>query len=171
MKLKSILKCYLVLGAFIVITGCDIGSPSCSIFGSGGGPDTTPPAVSFLKPANNTQRGNLAIVEITASDNGGVKTLTLTVDNGSGVVLISENPPGTYSKDLYLSAGSHTLKATAVDYADNSSTVQITVPVVNGNIYVSTTGSDVHAASIPARGRFGRRIDGFPDHKDCRRDI
>jgi len=98
---------------------------------SGGGtPDNTPPTVSITYPgASNVVSGTVS-VQVAASDNLGVASVTLSVD---GNVLGTDSAsPYTFSwNTTSVSNGLHTLKATASDATGNQGITSVTVTVSN----------------------------------------
>jgi hypothetical protein len=96
---------------------------------SGGG-DTTAPNVSFTSPTSGASVSGLVSVQITANDNVGVISVTLSVD---GVLFGGDNTaPYSFSWDTRsLSNGTHTLTATAQDAAGNSRGASVSVTVAN----------------------------------------
>lgn len=87
--------------------------------------DTAGPSVAFTAPANNaTVSGSSVTVSATATDTSGVNKVDFYVDNA----LVSSDTSGSNGwgftlNSTTLSNAGHTLKATAVDAAGNSSTV------------------------------------------------
>ena len=93
-------------------------------------PDLTPPVSGFISPTNGaTVSGNVAI-SVSASDNTGVSSVKLSID---GVAAGTDNSlPYTFTWNTNATLnGSHTLTATAVDAAGNSSTASVSVIVNN----------------------------------------
>src|SRR5712664_2355486 len=90
--------------------------------------DTQAPSVSFSTPASGATVSGTVTVQIAASDNVGVTSVTLTVD---GVSKASwTGAPYTYAWNTSaLANGTHTLVATAKDAAGNTatSTIQVTI--------------------------------------------
>ncbi|MGH2792816.1 MAG: Ig-like domain-containing protein [Actinomycetota bacterium] len=88
--------------------------------------DTTPPSVQFVTPAAGATVTGSVTVKITASDNVGIATVKFSVD---GVVKCqtTSSPLTCAWNTRKLSAGPHTLTATAIDTSGNSATQVITV--------------------------------------------
>ena len=94
-------------------------------------PDTAPPTVSLLNPSNGATISNTINVVASASDNVGVSKVEFYVDN---VLKSTDTTQPSYSYSLNtatLSNGSHTIKATAYDAANNQSSAQVSVTVDN----------------------------------------
>lgn len=91
-------------------------------------PDTTPPALGFVSPANGAKLRKSFKVSVRATDNVGVVETRLYVD---GRLVASVNG-GRLTTTLATSGqtGSHTLSATAIDAARNQSSASITVNYV-----------------------------------------
>ncbi len=90
--------------------------------------DTTPPTVSITAPAANATVSGTTTISANASDNIGVARVDFLVDN---VVKSSDTTaPYSYSWSIAgVTAGAHTLKATAYDAAGNSTGASISVTV------------------------------------------
>jgi hypothetical protein len=90
---------------------------------NGGPPDTTPPTVSVTTPAQGTVLTGTVTVTVSASDSGtGVAAVQLQVD---GVPLGTSDNASPYTFALNTSkfaGGSHTLTASAWDFANNMGT-------------------------------------------------
>lgn len=99
--------------------------------GSGGGTsDTAPPTVSFTSPTAGATLSGTVNVQVSASDNVGVTSVSLSVDGVPGGTDASS--PYAFQWDTTLvKNGSHTLTATASDAAGNASSASITVNVSN----------------------------------------
>ncbi len=102
-------------------------------------PDTTPPTTSITSPSNNATVSGTITVTASASDNVGVASVNLLVDNT--VVATDTTSPYTFSLNTNsLSNGMHTLMTKAYDAAGNvgtSPTISITV----SNIPQTSTAS------------------------------
>lgn len=109
--------------------------------------DTTPPTVSFSSPASGSTLSGTASVQISASDNRGVASVSFYVD---GVLHSTKTAsPYTFSwNTVQVSNGSHTLRAVAADAAGNSSAAQITVSVSN----ISDITPPVVSITSPSNG-------------------
>jgi hypothetical protein len=109
------------------------------------GTDATPPSVSITSPANGSTVSGTVSIQVSATDNVAVSSVSLTVD---GTTLgTSTTAPYTFSWTA--SSGSHTIVATAKDAAGNSASNTITV---SQNVVTS----DITAPSVsivsPANG-------------------
>jgi hypothetical protein len=93
--------------------------------------DTTPPVVSITSPTGSLVSGTVSI-QATASDNVGVASVTFFIDGVQ--VAIDAAAPYAYSWNTAAATNaSHTLAATALDAAGNSSTASMVVTVNNGS--------------------------------------
>lgn len=82
-------------------------------------PDTQPPRVSILSPASGSLVFGTATVDVSASDDVGVTSVDLLVDNVT--IATDTAPPFSFSWDTTaVSAGRHVLSARAVDAAGNA---------------------------------------------------
>jgi chitinase len=126
----------------------------------GGGGDTTPPAVSLSSPAGGATLSGTVTVSATASDAGGVASVTFLVD-GAAVGGADTSAPYSVSwNTTTVGNGSHSLAARAVDAAGNSATsaavsVNVnnaaggcqTLPALPGNLRsTGVTGSTIDIA-------------------------
>lgn len=94
--------------------------------GTTSGGDVTPPTVSITSPANGATVSAAVNVSVSASDNIGVASLSLSVD-GSVIGTVAASAY-TFSWDATnASSGTHTLTARATDAAGNYSNYSITV--------------------------------------------
>lgn len=93
-------------------------------------PDTTRPVVGFISPANGTSLSGNVSISVSATDNTAVSSVTLSID---GVATVTDTAsPFTFAWNTNaVLNGSHTLLATAVDAAGNSSTASISVIINN----------------------------------------
>ena len=114
----------------------------------GGASDTAPPAVSFAAPTAGASVSGSVSVQVAASDNIGVSSVSLSVDGlATGTDTVS---PYTFQWDTTLvSNGAHTLSSTAIDAAGNTSSASITVTV--SNLVVDSSPPSVVITS-PANG-------------------
>jgi hypothetical protein len=92
--------------------------------------DVTAPIVSMLSPGSGSSVSGVIIVEASANDNIGVASVTLSLD---GIVVgnYSEGPFSLAWDTMTSSNGSHTLSATARDFAGNSGGASRNVTVSN----------------------------------------
>jgi thermitase len=115
---------------------------------SGGGiNDTTPPVVSVSSPANGATVSGAATVQVSASDEVGVASVSLSVD-GSAVGTDTSTPYTFTLNTVAVANGSHTLTATATDAAGNSANATISIIVNN---FVDTTAPSI-SITAPANG-------------------
>ena len=116
----------------------------------GGAPppaDTTPPAVSIISPSDGTAVSGAVSVQISASDDTGVASVSLSLD-GALLGTDTTNPYGFSWSSLAATNGTHILTATARDGAGNTATTSINVTVNNA---ADTTPPSIIITS-PANG-------------------
>jgi hypothetical protein len=91
------------------------------------GPDTTPPSLTILSPANSnySTTSSSLVVSGTATDNVGVASVTWASSNGGSGTASGTNNWSTPSIPLYL--GATTIVITAADAAGNTSWRSLTV--------------------------------------------
>ncbi|MGY6277045.1 S8 family serine peptidase [Methylomonas sp. MgM2] len=89
--------------------------------------DTTPPTVSIFNPENGSNVSGTVKVEITGSDNIGVKKLALFVDNGLLCSTTDTNSLSCTWNTRKASSGNHIISAIAEDAAGNNGESHITV--------------------------------------------
>lgn len=117
-----------------------------SLTGGGSTSDTQPPVVSFTSPgANATVSGNVAI-QVAASDNVGVVSVSVTLD-GSSLCSWTVAPYTCSWSTGSAVNGSHMLVAVARDAAGNSAMASLTVNVNNAD-----TTPPVVTITSPANG-------------------
>lgn len=92
--------------------------------------DTSPPTVGFTNPTHGATVSGTISVQVSASDNVGVASVTLYLD-GKAVASTSTTPYAFSWNTTAVADGAHTLKAVAVDAATNTSSAQISVTVSN----------------------------------------
>lgn len=112
--------------------------------------DRTAPLVSITSPASGSTVSGSVNIQMSASDNIGVVQVVLNVDG----VNLASFASGPYSYSLStssLSAGSHTIKATALDAAGNSASSSITLKIQSMVSSVDSTPPVVSITS-PADG-------------------
>jgi len=85
-------------------------------------PDITPPAVSMTSPADATVISGIVQVSASASDNIGVTSVQFRIDGATFGAAFSAPPYIAALDTATLSAGAHTIDATATDAAGNSAT-------------------------------------------------
>ncbi|MGE5106197.1 MAG: C1 family peptidase [Sphingobacteriales bacterium] len=90
--------------------------------------DIIPPVDSIISPSNASTVSNTLTVQVTASDNVGVKSVSLSVD-GNTIDSLGTSPYNFTWNTATAGDGTHTLKATARDSAGNSCSYSITVAV------------------------------------------
>ncbi len=122
----------------------NVSAQSASVNGKTTGiPDTTPPTTSITSPTNNATISGTITVSASASDNVGVVSVNLLVDNT--VVATDTTSPYTFSLNTNaLANGSHTLETKAYDAAGNvgtSPTVSVTVSNIPQTLTASLSAS------------------------------
>jgi hypothetical protein len=113
--------------------------------------DTTPPTVSFGSPTAGATVSGTVTVQVNASDNVGVSSVSLTVD-GSSLGTDTSSPYSFPWNAGALANGSHTLTATATDAAGNTASATITVTVNNPDIVPPTVSIASPAAGASVAG-------------------
>ncbi len=109
------------------------GKPVSSSPGGGGKKDATAPLVSITSPANGATVSGVINVTVNATDNVGVKSVTLAVDGTN--ISSSSSAPFTNSWNTGTVAnGSHTLTVTASDANGNKATSSVQVNVNNATV-------------------------------------
>ena len=103
--------------------------------------DTTAPTVAITSPANSATISGTISITANASDNVGVKSLTLKVDGTQLGSALTTSPYSVSLNSTTLSNGIHTISATASDAAGNLSTSSVSVTVAN-TVLVSNTSDD-----------------------------
>jgi parallel beta-helix repeat protein len=89
-------------------------------------PDTTLPTIKILTPAGGSTVGASAVISTTASDNVKVTALKIYVDGSLKASATTGSLSWTWNTSTY-AAGSHKIKVTAADAANNVKTKTITV--------------------------------------------
>jgi len=92
--------------------------------------DTTIPSVSITAPASGATVSGTIMVAVTATDNVGVASVTVSVD-GIDLGTDTTTPYTLVWDTTTVTNGSHTLRATARDVAGNTTSASITVTVSN----------------------------------------
>ena len=123
-----------VLGVAIGLLGFSMIYKTVSSTGYANAPssgDLTPPVVRINSPQNNGLWQQTVFVSVTATDNVRVKEVQLILDEKL-YDIDTTKPYDFLIKTIYLSNGSHLLKAIAIDAENNvSQTSTITVRVDN----------------------------------------
>jgi thermitase len=94
--------------------------------------DTQPPAVAIGAPAAGTTVSASTTIQVSASDNVGVASVSVYVDGALFATLLA-SPYSCVWNTTTAANGSHTIMATARDAAGNSSSTSITVTVSNAS--------------------------------------
>ncbi|HXG92737.1 MAG TPA: S8 family serine peptidase [Blastocatellia bacterium] len=101
-----------------------------SLAAGSGGTDTAPPTVAFSYPSSGSTVSGTVSVQVAASDNVGVASVTVSVDG----MLLGGDDSAPYSlpwDTTKISNGAHTLTAAAQDSAGNTANASIVVTVSN----------------------------------------
>ncbi len=93
-------------------------------------PDTTPPSVSIVAPADASDVTGLVSIEASASDDDAVGYVEFYVDGN--LISTANSAPYTASWDsTSVADGTHTIQAKAYDLSSNSASASVTVNVAN----------------------------------------
>ena len=93
-------------------------------------PDSTPPVTGFTSPTNGAVVTGNVVISVSATDNTGVSSVTLSIDGVATATDTSSPYSFAWNTNAALN-GSHTLTATAVDAAGNSNASSVSVIVNN----------------------------------------
>ena len=129
----------IALIAIVVLAGPTLAKKPSSSGGGGGGRgngrgDTAPPTVVISAPTSQATVSATVDVDGSATDNVGVTSVSLAVDNGGFTPANGTSSWTDAVNTSSLSDGSHALTARAVDQAGNVGTTQITISVQNGHL-------------------------------------
>ena len=102
--------------------------------------DMLPPNVSFTAPTAGATVSGVITVQVSATDNVGVNSVTLSVD-GVGLGTDNASPFSFVWDSAIVPNGSHTFTATVTDDSGNSSTASVSVNVNNAVIFDTTPPS------------------------------
>jgi len=108
--------------------------------------ETTPPTVNITSPANGSLVSRSITVQVSASDNVGVASVTLSVD-GVAIGTLTSAPYNFAWDTTGVSDGTHRLEAVARDTAGNSSSSSLNVTVGNAPDTVAPSISIVSPAN------------------------
>jgi hypothetical protein len=114
---------------------------------SSGTTDTTAPTVSFTNPTNGAAVSGTVAVQVSASDNVGVSSVSFSVD-GTALGSDTAAPYNFTWNTSGVSNGTHTLSTTARDAAGNPTTSTILVSVSN----IGDTSKPVVSITSPGNG-------------------
>jgi hypothetical protein len=112
--------------------------------------DTASPGVSFVSPVNGATVSGAAGIQVAATDNVGVASVTVTL-NGASLGTDTTAPYSFSWNTPNWANGAYTLVATAADSAGNSAATSITVTVSNPSAAADTTAPTV-AITSPLSG-------------------
>ena len=114
---------------------------------SGEAGDSTPPVVSFVTPGSGATVSGTISVQVSASDNRGVQSVSLSLDGAA--IGTDDSAPYSFSLNtINTSNGTHSLRTTALDSAGNETSASIAVTVSNN----SDTTAPVVSIVTPANG-------------------
>jgi hypothetical protein len=109
-------------------------------------PDTAPPAVSLLAPADGSTVFGAVSISASASDDRGVSGVQFKVDGGNIGPL--QPSPYQYSwNSRTVANGTHSIEAWATDAAGNSSSASASVTVSNGPLITAVSASSITQSS------------------------
>ncbi len=112
------------------------------------GTDITPPTVGITSPINGASVSAGITVQVSASDNIGVATVTLSVD-GAMIGTDNSSPYSLSWNTATVATGIHTLMAVATDAAGNVNSNSIQVVVNTTTLPPATLPSSVHLIMPP----------------------
>jgi hypothetical protein len=111
--------------------------------------DIIPPTVGFISPADQASLTGVVTVSISATDNIGVSSVSISIDN----TVVSTSANYSWNTSNY-AAGYHTIKATATDAAGNQGSGSVTV-LVNITVVQPPTSSGVSLTMPPVGDQGG----------------
>jgi hypothetical protein len=130
---------------FVSVGFADGAAPVVAVYGLGTTPaassDTTPPSVAVTSPGNGASVGGTVTLSASASDNSGVASVWFTVDN---VNVGGEDSSAPYQVSWNAAAagnGTHTIRASARDWAGNARMSSAVTVNVSGSSTSSTSSS------------------------------
>jgi hypothetical protein len=109
------------------------------------GTDATPPSVTITSPSNGSTVSGTVSIQVSATDNVGVASVSLTVD-GATIGTLTTAP---YTFSWTASSGTHTIVAIAKDAAGNSASNSISV---SQNVVSSDVTAPTVSITSPASG-------------------
>ena len=145
----AISKVPLIMSSDYFASSDDLSGRSSALRGSKGGRrDIIPPTISITSPASGASVSGTIDVLVNASDNIGVKSVSLSVD-GISVSSTSTSPFTNSWNSRTVSNGVHTLTATAMDAKGNkgTSSMQVSVNNVSAGDIISPTVSFISPAN------------------------
>lgn len=93
--------------------------------------DTSPPVVKILSPQEASKLSGIVTINTTATDSSGLQSHNILIDN-TNIKSCNTSTSCSYSLDTKkYSNGSHTLKASAIDKKNNSSSTSINITIDN----------------------------------------
>ncbi|MEJ8820092.1 Ig-like domain-containing protein [Lacibacter sp. H407] len=134
-------KVPLIVSPGFLNTGINGRAGSFDDFAAKGKPDNVPPTISFVAPSNNASVSGTISVQVKATDNVKVTSVSLSIDGK--VVSTSTTLPFTNTWNSgTVTNGNHTVTVTAKDGKGNSASASIQVSVNN------VTAGDITAPSV-----------------------
>jgi subtilisin family serine protease len=115
--------------------------------------DTTPPTASFASPSNGGSVAGTITVKVNASDNVGVASVALAIDNVPAGSLTTA-PYDFILNTITYASGSHMLTATVSDAAGNQTVTSIAVTVNN----IADTTPPTVAITSPTGGKAAKSL-------------
>ena len=103
--------------------------------------DVTPPTIRFLTPEEGRfGYAQLVAVRFEASDDRGVRTVELRIDEGTPGAQSLQSTRAPFELDVMLTLGKHRLQAIASDGAGNSGSAEVTIGVDGTGLAGNTVG-------------------------------
>jgi hypothetical protein len=113
--------------------------------------DSTPPILTITEPNQAAVVSGAIIFAATATDAGGMQKVQFWLDS----TYLGYDGSAPYAKSIETAAltnGYHTLRARAVDRADNMTTAKITIVVINTDITAPVVSIDAPASAAEVSG-------------------
>lgn len=117
---------------------------------------TAPTSVTFTAPTATTIAGSVTVTA-TAQDNVGIQRIDFFLDNGTTPLFSDTTPPYSFSLNTtgtnpVIANGAHTLRATAFDAANNSTSVTKNIDVQNPVVPPPDTTAPTVSVTNPIAG-------------------
>ncbi|HWR17313.1 MAG TPA: Ig-like domain-containing protein [Terriglobales bacterium] len=96
--------------------------------------DTTPPTVSVVAPGNGTTVNGTISLSSQASDNSGIKSVRFLIDGNPFGATLTTLPYDVSWDTTTVANGTHTISATATDYAGNATNAAVVTVTVQNNL-------------------------------------
>jgi thermitase len=127
--------------------------------------DSTAPVLSIMAPSSGSVVSAITTVQVSATDNAAVSSVTLTLD-GNPLVTTTASPYNFQWNTTTVSNGSHVLAARATDTAGNFSSTQVSVFVSNSTPPPDTIAPTVIITAPAAGQRVSGSVSVFVDASD-----